>query len=436
MGPIYSFEDAIDMVRRRAMTIFIVTVLGAVASFFLALSQTHQYQAFEVIQIESPRIAEDLAASSVQGSSARRLQLVQQQITTRGAMLEIIDRYGLFAEQSALLESEKVTLLREAVAITGVAAAREGFADDGTISVLTITVTLPSPEQAQAVAREFSARTIDLYAARRIDEAEETLAFLRDQEGKLADQVRALEVEITEYRASQEIALPGTLEFRRSQIATLSSAILDIDREKISVQRQIDQLDGSTARQSTVERELSALQGQLDSLDAQRALLTQQVSNLSQSIETTPEVERRLRAYERDLDQLQAQLDLISARRAEAEVGYRLEIDRQSERLVVIEPAALPDYPITPSRKRNAILGMAASFIAGLGLAFLLELRRPILRTPEQMERETGITPVIAIPQVTMKKRRKKRRGLVQRVTQLLGARTDPPAIEPPGRAS
>ncbi len=436
MGPIYSLEDAIDMVRRYAMTIFIVTVLGSVASLFLAMSQIHQYQAFEVIQIESPRIAEDLAASSVQGSSARRLQLVQQQITTRGAMLDIIDKYDLFGPQSALLDSEKVTLLREAVAITGVAAAREGFADDGTISVLTITVTLPSPEQAQAVAREFSARTIELYAARRIDEAEETLAFLRDQEDKIAAQVRALEVEITDYRAGQEIALPGTLDFRRSHIATLSSAILDIDREKIGVQRQIDQLDGSTARQSTVDRELSALQGQLDSLDAQRALLTQQVSQLSASIETSPEVERRLRAYERDLDQLQEQFELISARRAEAEVGYRLEIDRQSERLVVIEPAALPDYPVTPSRKRNAILGMAASFIAGLGLAFLLALRRPVLRTADQMERETGITPVIAIPEVTVGRRRKPRPGFAQRVVQRLRAKTASTAIDPPERAS
>ena len=222
MGPIYSLEDAIDMVRRHAMTIFIVTVLGSVASFFMALSQTHEYQAFEVIQIESPRIAEDLVAPSVQGSSARRLQLVQQQITTRGAMLEIIEKYGLFSAQAALRESEKVTLLREAIEITGVAAAREGFADDGTISVLTITVTLPSPELAQAVAREFSARTIDLYAARRIVEAEETLAFLRDQEDKIAEQVRALEIEITQYRASEEIARPGTLDLRRSQIAARS----------------------------------------------------------------------------------------------------------------------------------------------------------------------------------------------------------------------
>lgn len=433
MGPIYSLEDAIDMVRRHAMTIFIVTVLGSVASFFLALSQTHQYQAFEVIQIESPRIAEDLASSSVQGSSARRLQLVQQQITTRGAMLEIIDKYGLFAGQAGLRDSEKVTLLREAVAITGVAAAREGFADDGTISVLTITATLPSPEQAQAVAREFSARTIELYAARRIDEAAETLAFLRDQEDKIAAQLRALEIEIADYRAGQEISLPGTLDFRRSQIATLNSAMLDIDREKISVQRQIDQLDGSTARQSTVDRELAALQVQLDSLDAQRALLSQQAAQLTESIETSPEVERRLRAYQRDLDQFQEQLDLISARRAEAEVGYRLEIDRQSERLVVIEPAALPDYPITPSRKRNALLGVAASFIAGLGVAFLLALRRPVLRTADQMERETGITPVIAIPEVALGKRRKGGGSLAQRLIRRLRSKSAPAAIKPPG---
>jgi uncharacterized protein involved in exopolysaccharide biosynthesis len=436
MGPIYSLEDAIDMVRRHAMAIFIVTVLGTVVSFFLALSQTHQYQAFEVIQIESPRIAEDLASSSVQGSSARRLQLVQQQITTRGAMLEIIEKHDLFGAQSALRDSEKVTLLRDAVAITGIAAAREGFSDDGTISVLTITVTLPSPEQAQAVAREFSSRTIELYAARRIDEAAETLAFLRAQEDEIAAQVRSLEIEIADYRAGQEIARPGTLDFQRSQIATLSSAILDIDREKISVQRQIDQLDGSTARQSTVERELSALQVQLDSLDAQRALLSQQVAQLTESIETSPEVERRLRAYERDLDQLQEQLELITARRAEAEVGYRLEIDRQSERLVVIEPASLPDYPITPSRKRNAILGMAASFIAGLGIAFLLALRRPVLRTADQMERETGISPVISIPEVTLRKRGKPEGNLVRRLTRRLRPKNAPAAIEPPGRAS
>ena len=183
-------------------------------------------------------------------------------------------------------------------------------------------------------------------------------------------------------------------------------------------------------------RELSALEGQLDSLDAQRALLTQQVVQLSQSIETSPEVERRLRAYERDLDQLQEQLELISARRAEAEVGYRLEIDRQSERLVVIEPAALPDYPVTPSRKRNAILGVAASFIAGLGLAFLLALRRPILRTADQMERETGITQVIAIPEVAVKKRRLPKAGLAQRLMQRLRAKTAPSTIEPPGRPS
>lgn len=114
-------------------------------------------------------------------------------------------------------------------------------------------------------------------------------------------------------------------------------------------------------------------------------------------------------------------------------MGYRLEIDRQSERLVVIEPAALPDYPITPSRKRNALLGVAASFIAGLGVAFLLALRRPVLRTADQMERETGITPVIAIPEVALGKRRKGGGSLAQRLIRRLRSKSAPAAIKPPG---
>ena len=43
MGPIYTLEDVIDMLRRRAMLIFAVTVLGALAAVFLALSNPHEY---------------------------------------------------------------------------------------------------------------------------------------------------------------------------------------------------------------------------------------------------------------------------------------------------------------------------------------------------------------------------------------------------------
>lgn len=102
----------------------------------------------------------------------------------------------------------------------------------------------------------------------------------------------------------------------------------------------------------------------------------------------------------------------MAARRNEAEVGFRLETARQSERLTVIEPAPLPDYPVTTARKKKALMGAAASLMLALLAAFLLDLRRPVLRTAAQMERETGLAPVVSIPVMDT---RPPRRGVFRR---------------------
>ena len=61
MGPIYTFDDIIDMIRRRAGVIILITLMGCIASVYWALATPHVYQSSEVIQIEQPKIANDLA---------------------------------------------------------------------------------------------------------------------------------------------------------------------------------------------------------------------------------------------------------------------------------------------------------------------------------------------------------------------------------------
>jgi uncharacterized protein involved in exopolysaccharide biosynthesis len=145
---------------------------------------------------------------------------------------------------------------------------------------------------------------------------------------------------------------------------------------------------------------LEEFEEQLATLTAQRDLLTRRKAEIEASLETSPEVERQLAAYDRRLQQLQSELETTRARRNEAEIGFRLETARQSERLTVLEPAALPDYPVTGGRKRTALLGGAASLLAALVIAFLLELRKPVLRSVAQMKRETGLMPVVTIPEM------------------------------------
>lgn len=396
MGPIYSLEDFIDLLRRRAWLIGTVALLGAVLSVFAALQKQHLYRSSEVLQITRPKIADDLASSTVEGSSARRLQLIQQRLMTRSNILEVIDVFGLYADLP-LSPTEQVGLFRESVNIEGIAAAREGYADDGTISVLTITAEMPTAVLAQQIAHELARRTIELSVASRIEKARETLTFFAEQEAALTAEISALDQEMARYRLDHDMALAGTAELRRGEIAAINQSLLDIARDKISIQRAAD-LAQDNERAATARRMLDEAREQIATLDAQRDLLAARKDELEASLETSPEVERQLGVYQRRLTRLQSELTVITSRRAEAEVGFRLESSGQSENLTVIETATVPDYPFTGSRKKIVAVGAVGSVIAALGLAFLLDLRNPVIRSAAQMKRETGLSPVVSIP--------------------------------------
>ncbi len=399
MGPIYTLADFLDMLRRRVGLILFVFLLGCVASVFFALSQQHVYSSSEVIQIEQPIVKDDLAPSTVDGSSARRLQLIEQQVMARNSLLEIIDKFGLYENMPGLMQIEKVGRLRGAISITGMAAVREGFADDGAISVITITANMDSPENAQAVAHEIADRTRLLAAEQREVSTRETLDFFEQQEDKLIVELAALEAELTAFRKANDLSIEGSLEFRRDEIGNLNASLLELDREIISTQLARTRID-RTARAETVARQEREIEAQLSSLTTQRRLLDQRRTALSKSLETSPEVELELAQYTRRISQIQGQLDVVSTRRSEAEVGFSLEAGARSERMITLEEAQVPEAAITRSRKTLAMVGAVASVMVAVGIAFLLELLNPVVRSARQMERETGLRPVVSIPMV------------------------------------
>lgn len=410
MEQFLSIDDLIDLIKRRFNVIAAIAILGTVGALFYALSQTHLYQSSEVIQVSRPKIDDELARSTVDGSSARRLQLIEQRLMTRDTILEIEQKFGIFADAPDMKTSEKVSRIRDSVSIRGVAAAREGFADDGTVSVLTIQATFDTPEKAQGVAHEFAQRTIQLSQNSRIEQARETLAFFREEENKLIAQMEALDREVTRFRRDNDLSLEGGLELRQTQIASLNETILSIEREEIALRQQLSQLD-QTQRASTLERQTREIEAQLKILSDQKALLNARVDDLSAKLEASPAVQRQLDVFSRQREKLRDELDVIATRRAEAEVGFKLEEQNQSERLTVIEEAALPDYPITRSRKSIAVMGAMGSLFMGFLVAIFLDMRHPVIRSAKQMKAQVGITPVVTIPPLETTRRKRKHLG-------------------------
>lgn len=398
-------DEFMDMVRRRLRIIFLVAFLGTIVSLLYALAQVHLYTSIAVLQVQGAKVAEDLAPEVAPGAGARNLQIVEQRIMSQGMVREIATELGLWNEMGGLTDAEKVGLIRASVRVNGVAAAREGPRDDGAVSLVRISADWTDRESAQALAARIAELTINLNRQSQLERARETLAFFRLREEELATRIVRLEEEIAIFRRENDLAEPMSREFQQREIATLRQEVLSVDRQIIELDRQLSR-QGDESALSRVEKQQRTETVELrNNLVDQRAYLQERLEAASDIERRDPQLELQLAKLERKLEGLNAEQAEVVDRRKAAEVRYQLEQRGQSEQFGILEEASYPDYPSTPSRTKMAFMGMLASIGLALAVAYLLELRNPVLRSAARMEHELGFHPVVTVPQARAARR-------------------------------
>ena len=167
------------------------------------------------------------------------------------------------------------------------------------------------------------------------------------------------------------------------------------------------QVDAKTSgRIGAIQRQIDLIATQIVLLQDQKTVLATQRSEIEESIARTPGVEMNLNQLDRRLTELKEQYQVAVRKRALAETGERLEINQQAERFEIIEQPVQPEEPISPNRPKIVIMGSAATVGLALGLAFLLELINPVIRSAEQLERRLELRPMAVIPYVRTRSER------------------------------
>ncbi|MFD1807704.1 hypothetical protein ACFSHQ_04625 [Gemmobacter lanyuensis] len=88
---------------------------------------------------------------------ARLLQTIEQRLTTRDALLAVMDRHGLFTDAPGMSVEQKLFALRSAVTFQSIASAsQQTFGQPTSVSALLITARLGTAEQAARVANDFA----------------------------------------------------------------------------------------------------------------------------------------------------------------------------------------------------------------------------------------------------------------------------------------
>lgn len=399
MGQIQTVEDLINLLIRRRLLIGALTVFGIVMTVLYVMAKPDVFESTAVIQVQSPTITTRDAPTGSEGS-AQRLQVIQQKLTTRENMLAVIARHDLFAG-TPLTDDQKVHLLRMAVHFETVdSAAATGFGQGAEVSAVLVSAQADTRAKAARVANDFAQGILDAGASGQIERTRESLTFFQEEQRRLKSQIEAREAEIAQFQAQNLNALPAQRDVLRMELTGLETELRSVDQALVGVRNERASIDRKPTLRATDRRQLDTLAASMETLAAQSAALGARRMEITSILAQAQDVDRVLAEYDRDLAQLQSQYAQVNSRSVDAETAAKLQDRQQSESFTLLERAAEPDYPISGGRRKLALVGALASLFFGIGVAFVLDHLRPVLRTSSQLERELDLRPIVAIPEV------------------------------------
>ena len=388
MGPITSLRDIPRILRRQWRVVALILLIGLPLALNYALSQPRVYEATAVIQIEAAQVVERLTNLSGGTTSTinpdSELDLIEQQLMSRDNVVTVLDQFDLWADNHSM--TERVALLRQAVSIVKLIDPEQAWRPEVHPSGLVITVRLDDPQIAADVANVFLDRVLAEAVERTSGRTARTLEFLVSEETRLGTEVDALEHEYSLFQQENADSLPAAIATQRTQLAGLIEA-------RIAIEEQIIELENAAGQLLEEARERQA-----DLLNQRLNLVAAAIDDLQTAIAAAPEVQRQINAYEREITQLQGELEVITVGRAEAAMNQLLDSRNQAERFEVLETAIAPEFAVSASRRKIALAGGVLVALLALGTALAIEILDGRLRNPAQLERELGVTPVIAIP--------------------------------------
>ena len=400
MGPIQSLEDLFSLLWRRKRLIMPIILIGMILSVIIAKIQPPTYSATASLQVELPLVTTSGPAAIQPLNSMQMLSSIENRLTTRDNILALIERHQIFPPDSPVLPIMQVDAVRRSLRFQSITN------QANQLTALLITASAARPDLAARIANDLAQSILDMGAEGSRATAEASFSLFKEQETRLWAQISALETEIANYREENRLSLPGANEASRTEIIAIEASLRAIEQEVSTLQAEQAQIQSLSLQRATDRRRLEDIAQRLTLLAAQATPLSTRKTALEASLKDTAEVDRVLAGYERQRRQLQEQYTVVSQRMAEAETAQNISSRQQTERFSLLDRALTPPYADSSNAKKIAVGGTLVSIAMALGLAFLLDMLNPVLRSTSRFEREVGIRPIVSIPETRLHKKR------------------------------
>jgi polysaccharide biosynthesis transport protein len=440
----------LSLVIRRLPIVIAIIFTATTAGILYAVSLPPVFRAEARLLIENAQIPDELAASTVRSTADEILLAIQQRILTRDNLLDLADRYDVFANTPDLSPEKMLEEIGSRVAIYMPAT-------QGNTGVVTVSFGASEPELSALVTNDIADQVLQWNTELRTGASGRTLDFFEQEVRRLTDELGQQNAKIIEFEQANRDALPESLEYRRTRQASQQERLLQVDRELAALrdrrQRLTELYDRTgrlvssdenrtpeeerledvrqelasalvvlspsnprvralqmevTALEEAVKEQLGAsgggqltafevqmldIDGQIEYLAEQKGLVEKELNALDASIEATPSNSIRLAELQNNYETLRVQYEEAVSSLSEARMGDRIEITDRGQRITVIEEAVPPLYRAEPNRKAIAIAAFGAGSILSGALLFLMEILNQTVRRPAELTRALGAAP-------------------------------------------
>jgi hypothetical protein len=150
----------------------------------------------------------------------------------------------------------------------------------------------------------------------------------------------------------------------------------------------------------TLSAQLAGIQSDIGSVKRQIGDLEKQLKDVRSRTAATPKVEEELKGLLIDRNNTQAKYDDLMKKLMESRVAQGLEKEQLGERFSLVDPARLPEKPISPNRLAIILIGLLLGIGSGVGTVSLKEFADQSVESPEELEQATGLPVLAAIPTI------------------------------------
>ncbi|SDY33072.1 Uncharacterized protein involved in exopolysaccharide biosynthesis [Jannaschia faecimaris] len=442
-----------SLFRRRLGWFLLVVLVMTGTGVGVAVSLPPVYAAKARLVVESEKIPDELAASTVQTQALEHLEIIQQRLLSRENLLDMANRLQVYGSDRPAPD-QIVSDMRQRITLE-ITGGQPRPRDPIKATILIVGFEAETAIMSAAVANELVTRVMAEDVDMRTTVARQTLEFFDQEVSRLQQQLSQSGAVLLAFQQENQDLLPGTRDLRQARVAAIEAELSRIERDTSDLLRERERLtrlhesirrregrpnlgyearqiaalretlanlpsgdpgaDDIAARINSLTRRMEATEGpgtertayhrHRDEIDARiaeedvrRIDLVDELEILRTGLALAPVKAAEFASLERDHNNLQALYDQALEAKALAETGDAIESLSKGQRIGVIEQASIPRQPDRPNRKIVAIAGLAGGIFLGLLVVVMMELRLGFLRRPADLERRLGITPIATLP--------------------------------------